>query len=235
MSTTPSGGDLLAVVFDVDGTLAETERDGHRVAYNRAFSDLGLPHHWSEQQYRELLLTAGGLPRTIGFLRQQGESAAAAEQVGRRVHEKAVLHFLDWMHAEATLRPGLDVLLAELSDAGVLLGVATAGRASWVMPFLQKVAPGVEFAQVVTFEDVDQLKPDPQAYQIVVSRLGVTTSQAMAVEDSEVGMRSALAAGLSCLVVPAHYTEDQDFTAASAVVPSFTELDLDQLRKVHAG
>lgn len=225
---------LRALVFDVDGTLAETERTGHRLAYNQAFAELGLPHEWDEQLYGELLLTAGGLPRTVGFLRSTGVSPRAAEDVGRLVHDKAVAHFLHWVHSEAQLRPGLERLLAEAVGEGVRLGVATAGRAAWVQPFLATVVPGITFSAVVTFDDVDRLKPDPQVYQVAVSRLGIAPHEAMAVEDSAVGLQSALAAGLTCAVVPAHYTVDQDFSGAALVASSFADVTLGALRQAHA-
>jgi HAD superfamily hydrolase (TIGR01509 family) len=225
---------LRAVVFDVDGTLAETERHGHRVAYNRAFQDLGLPYVWSEQEYRGLLLTAGGLPRTVGYLRSRGADQQEAERLGTAVHLRAVEHFLDWVHSDAVLRPGLEPLLHEAASAGLPLAVATAGRSRWVHPFLAAVAPGVPFAAVVTYDDVERGKPDPQPYEVALERLGVPGWAALGVEDSEVGLRSARGAGLSCLVVPAYYTRGQDFSGAAAVLAGFDGLTVARLREIHA-
>ncbi len=222
-----------AVVFDLDGTLAETERDGHRVAYNAAFADVGLDYSWTVEEYGRLLATASGLPRLVAFLGRQGHPPNDALTLGHRLHARAVHHFRGWVASGgATLRPGLGQLLDELVTAGVRLGVATAGRRAWVQPFLRQVAPRVRFDAVVTYDDVTRVKPDPQAYVVAVDRLRVATARAVAVEDSRVGLLSATGAGVPCVVVPSFYTAGEDFTGAAAVLARFEKLTLHLLAEI---
>jgi HAD superfamily hydrolase (TIGR01509 family) len=226
---------LQAVVLDVDGTLAETERDGHRVAYNRAFAELGLDYSWSVEEYGRLLVTAGGLPRLVAYLGRRGHSPSDALTLGHRLHARAVDHFRGWVAGGgATLRPGLAQLLDDLVSEGVRLGVATAGRRAWVLPFLKQVAPQVPFDAVVTYDDVTRLKPDPQAYLVALERLRVTPTRTVAVEDSRVGLLSAIGAGIPCVVVPAFYTAAEDFTGAAAVVARFEKLTVHLLGEIAA-
>ncbi len=229
------GDTLQAVVFDVDGTLAETERDGHRVAYNTAFAELGLDCSWSVEEYGRLLVTAGGLPRVVAYLGRQGHAPNDALTLGHRLHARAVHHFRGWVAGGgATLRPGLAELLDDLVAAGVRLGVATAGRRAWVLPFLRHVAPRVPFDAVVTYDDVTRVKPDPQAYLVALDRLRAAPSRTIAVEDSRVGLLSATAAGVPCVVVPAFYTAGEDFTGAAAVAARFDRLSVPRLAEILA-
>lgn len=215
---------LDAVVFDVDGTLADTERDGHRPAFNRAFADAGLPYRWDVDTYGRLLAVTGGARRLEGYLREVGHPDAAASATA--LHRAKTAHLVAWVRAgPVRCRPGVDVLVAGLVRSGVRCAVATTGRRAWVQPLLHRLFDAPTFDPVVTGDDVAELKPAPDAYLRAVDRLGVDPARVLAVEDSANGLRSARAAGLACVVVTNAYTRGQDLTGAAAVLDGFAGLD----------
>jgi HAD superfamily hydrolase (TIGR01509 family) len=210
-----------AVVFDVDGTLVDSERDGHRVAFNAAFTAHGLPYQWDTDEYGQLLDITGGRRRLAAFLESRGYDAPAADALATRLHRDKTRRMREFAgRGVIAPRPGVTELLAELAGADVTLGVATTGSRDWVEPLLAHLfGPGL-FAAVVTGSEVAALKPDPAVYIEALSRLSVPAGRALAVEDSGNGLRAALAAGVGCVVVTNDYTRDQDFSGAAAVYPS---------------
>ena len=211
-----------AVVFDVDGTLVDSERDGHRVAFNAAFAAHGLPYRWEADEYGRLLGITGGRRRLAAFLEDRGYDPPAAAAVAARLHQDKTWRMREFaIRGAIAPRPGVRELLGELTAAGVTLAVATTGTRDWVEPLLAGLFGADLFAIVVTASDVPALKPDPAAYTEALRRLGVPAARALAVEDSANGLRAALAAGLDCVVVSNEYTRDQDFGGAAAVYPDF--------------
>jgi len=218
-----------AVVFDVDGTLVDSERDGHRVAFNAAFAAQGLPYRWDAAEYGRLLTVTGGRRRLAAFLEGRGYDAHRAATLAARLHgEKTerMRRLVD--RGEISPRPGVRDLLDELATAGVTLAVATTGTREWVEPLLSGLFGSDLFAVVVTGSEIPALKPDPAVYTEVLGRLGVPADRALAVEDSSNGLRAALGAGLKCVVVTNEYTHDQDFSGAAAVYPEFASCRADQ-------
>lgn len=213
-----------AVVFDVDGTLVDSERDGHRVAFNAAFAARGLPYHWDVAEYGQLLSITGGRRRLAAFLEVRGHDPADASALATRLHKDKTRRMRDYVECGVIApRAGVRELLGKLTAAGVPLAVATTGTRDWVEPLLTGIFGAGTFAAVVTGSDVSALKPDPEAYTEVIRRLGVPAGRALAVEDSRNGLRAALAAGIDCVVVPNEYTRHEDFDGAVAVYPGFAE------------
>ncbi|MET8154420.1 HAD-IA family hydrolase [Actinoplanes sp. NPDC049668] len=213
------------MIFDVDGTLAETERDGHRQAFNLAFRDHGLPFHWDVAEYGRLLAVTGGRYRLAWYLAEQGLSDPAG--AARVLHRTKTAHFAAWLHAGPLFpRPGVHELLAGLRDQGVPVAIATTGRREWVSILLKRLFDDIGFAAVVTGDDVAELKPDPEVYLRALSRLDVDAREAVAVEDSPPGLAAATAAGITCLVVASEYHLDMPFPGAAAVLPGYLATDL---------
>ncbi len=218
------GERLRAVIFDVDGTLVDSERHGHRVAFNRAFEEFDLPYRWDEQEYGELLSITGGQRRLHQYLEEQGMEEDERERLVPELHSRKSEIFKGIVEeGEMELRPGAIRLLEELSEAGRALAVATTGSGDWVQALLEQVAPGVRFDAMVFGDDVEERKPDPEAFEVTLERLGADASQAVAIEDSDNGLDAAKAAGLACAVVVNGYTAEQDMSGADLVLAGFGE------------
>jgi HAD superfamily hydrolase (TIGR01509 family) len=219
-------GRLRAVIFDVDGTLAETERDGHRPAFNQAFRDHGLPYQWSVAEYGTLLATTGGRRRLARYLAEYGH-ADDAEPLARSLHEAKTRYFLEWIRTgPVRARPGALELMRQLIRAEVKVAVATTGSRAWVQPLLARLFADIDFGTVITGDDVARLKPDPEVYLRALRKLGLSAADAIAVEDSPPGLAAASAAGLPCLVVTSAYTREDGFPSAAAIVPGYLALNM---------
>lgn len=217
---------LQAVIFDVDGTIADTERYGHRVAFNLAFEGLGLPYRWDEEPYGTLLELPGGEQRLDKYLRAQGLLPAEAAPLAAQLQARKQELFLSLLQDGAVpLRAGVARLMDELAAEGISLAVATTGGRIWVLELLDRLlgeGRSGRLVTVVTGEDVSvrNRKPHPEAYQIALQRLGCRPSAAVAIEDANVGLRAAKAAHLACLVTTNSYTTGHDFSQADLVVDS---------------
>jgi len=209
-------------VLDVDGTLVDSERDGHRVAFNRAFEEADLPDRWDEERYGELLKVPGGKRRLKAYFGQRKMPEAESEELAGRLHTRKTDIFTEMARrGEIEARPGVGGLLDELEEAGVRLGVATTGSRTWVDPLLDRLFGLERFAAVVGGDEVPEPKPDPSVYRLALERLGLDASSAPAIEDSAIGLQAAQAAGLRCVVVVNDYTREQDFRGADLVLDGF--------------
>ncbi len=216
--------DLRAVIFDVDGTLVDSERHGHRVAFNQAFEEFGLPYRWGEEEYGDLLAVTGGQRRLHDYLEDQGVDDEERERLVPELHARKSEIFKELVkEGNLEVRPGAVRLLSELDEAGTRLAVATTGSGDWVETLLQQVVPDVHFDAMVFGDDVGERKPDPEAFEVVLERLGLETAEAVVVEDSDNGVQAAKAAGLACAVVVNGYTADQDLHGADLVLDGFGE------------
>ena len=210
---------LQAVIFDVDGTLADTERDGHRVAFNEAFAAAGLEYRWDVQEYGDLLALTGGRRRIARYLQTKGHSPSQAEELAVTLHQDKTRRFAALVRTGAmTARPGTAELITALRAEGVATAVATTGTGDWVLPLLDTLFGLDAFDVVVNGTDITDLKPDPAVYLEALAQLGVPSAAAIAIEDSANGVRAAVAAGLRCVAVVNGYTRDQDLSGAVAVL-----------------
>ena len=213
---------LEAVVLDVDGTLVDSERDGHRVAFNLAFEEAGLPDRWEVDEYGELLAVAGGKRRLGAYFEKQGMPEEEREELAGRLHARKTEIFTEMAkNGDIKARPGVAELLDELAAAGVRMAVATTGSREWVDPLLDRLFGLERFEAIVGGDEVPRRKPDPAAHVMAVEQLGLPRSAAPAVEDSAIGLQAAKKAGLACAVVLNDYTRDQDFATADVVLDGF--------------
>jgi HAD superfamily hydrolase (TIGR01509 family) len=219
---------LEAIVFDVDGTLVDSERDGHRVAFNRAFEEAELPDRWDVELYGELLEITGGDRRIKAYFERRGMPEGEAAELARRLHPRKTEIFTEMAkRGDFEPRPGVRELLDELEQAGVRLAVATTGTGAWVHPLLERLFGAGRFEIVVTADEAPDRKPDPSAHLLALERLGLSgeARTAPAIEDSRNGLEAAKAAGLACVIVVNDYTREQDFSEAELVLDGFGDGD----------
>jgi HAD superfamily hydrolase (TIGR01509 family) len=219
-----------ALVFDVDGTLAETERDGHRIAFNQAFEALGLPWRWDEAYYGELLSVAGGRERLLFDMQQQKAAPAdraEREALAARVHAvKNECYARIVREGRLPLRPGVAALMGDCRQAGMAMAIATTTTGANVEALLSQhldEAWRARFAAVICAEEAPRKKPDPQVYQLALAALGLCGHEVVAFEDSPAGITAARRAGLAVIVTRSCYFPQADDAAALAVGPSLGE------------
>lgn len=230
---------LHALIFDVDGTLADTERDGHRLAFNTAFAEHGLDWHWDEALYGELLAVTGGKERIRFYAeRHAPEMLARADfpELVRRLHLAKTAHYVRIVdQGGLPLRPGVAHLIAEARAAGVRLAIATTTSPENVTTLLRAslAAAATDWFEVIGAGDVvPHKKPAPDIYRWVLERLGLPATACLAIEDSENGLQSSLAAGIPTVVTISEYTAGHDFRGARAVLPDLSATGLADLRQL---
>jgi beta-phosphoglucomutase-like phosphatase (HAD superfamily) len=232
---------LKAVIFDVDGTLADTE-EAHRQAFNLTFKEFGLSWHWDVELYVELLAVAGGRERLVHYCRcvdparlAQAEGMdfiAKLHQRKTRVYERRV------EMGEVPARLGVVSLIRELVAADVRLAIATTTSRANVEVLLGTTLADLPpdcFEVIGAGEQATAKKPAPDIYRWVLDRLALPGTACLALEDSRSGVRAALGAGIPVLVTESSWTRRDDFTGAVAVLPNLAGVDLLALRHWHKG
>lgn len=217
-----------ALIFDCDGVLAETERDGHRRAFNELFAELSLPMRWDEESYGGLLRIGGGKERlTTLFAGDLPERAGLPSDEAERRRLVAAWHrrkteiYVELVESGGIApRPGVRRLALEALEAGWRLGVASTSAVVSVEAVLLR-AVGADIASeflIAAGDAVSRKKPAPDVYRLALAGLGTTAREAVAIEDSQIGLASAKAAGLACVVTISSYTAAEDFTTADLVL-----------------
>ena len=215
---------LKAILWDVDGTLAETERDGHRIAFNQAFEALGVPWRWDEQRYGELLRVTGGRERLLHDMQSQPlapRAAAEREALAARLHAlKNECYARIVATGALPLRPGVAELMEDCAREGVQMGIVTTTSRINVGALLAPhlgAAWESAFTVIVTAEEAPRKKPDPQAYHLALERLELLPGAVLAIEDSPAGVAAARAAGVPVIVTRSVYFASQPVAGALAV------------------
>lgn len=221
---------LSALLWDVDGVLAETERDGHRVAFNRAFEDCGLAWRWDETRYGELLRITGGRERLLHDMNGRADAPASPgerDALAQQVHSRKNLIYAELVReGRLALRDGVLPLLDECRSRGVPTGIVTTTSRVNVEALLHAaLGPDWErrFACVVCGEDVASKKPAPDAYLLALAQLGLAPLHAVAIEDSPGGVAAARAAGVPVVVTRSSYFADATIDDALAIGPGLDE------------
>jgi HAD superfamily hydrolase (TIGR01509 family) len=221
---------IKALLFDVDGTLADTERDGHRPAFNAAFQAFGLDWDWDVAIYGQLLAVTGGKERMryyVDRFRPDYVKPADFDALVAELHKAKTVHYTQMLaQGGIPLRPGVKRLLQEARDKGLILGMATTTTPENVTELLRhSLAPdGPEWFQVIAAGDiVPAKKPAPDIYLWAMRQLGLSPDECLAFEDSENGIRSSLGANLRTVVTINDYTRGHDFAGALAVLSDLGE------------
>lgn len=222
-----------AMIFDCDGVLADTERFGHLPAFNAMFAEVGLPVRWSEEEYAQRVKTGGGKERLATLLTPEfvAEHRLPVHPAARRAmladwHRRKTAHYTALVGAGALPgRPGIARIVAEAATAGWRLAVASTSAEVSVRAVLER-AVGVDLAAlfaVFAGDIVERKKPAPDVYLLALRELGLRAKDVVIVEDSENGLRAALASGLATVVTVSSYTAGEDFTGAALVVSDLGE------------
>ena len=223
---------LKAIIFDVDGTLANTE-EIHRQAFNSAFAEFGLDYHWSEQEYTKLLSISGGRERIIAYLKGQDfeiKGDINLRDFALRLHQrKSEIYREKLIAGHIGLRTGVLRLISEARLKGIRLGIATATCYENVKTLLQTNlgSEGLSYFDVVVTSDIiKDKKPSPVVYQYALAELGITPYVCIAIEDTTNGNRAARAAGVKSIITTHAFTIDNDFSGASLVIDQLGEPDM---------
>ena len=219
---------IQAIIFDVDGTLADTE-DGHRQSFNRAFAECGLDWNWDAALYDQLLKVTGGKERIEYYVESFLTGFAKPgdfEEFVKHLHKVKTAHYTAMLReGQIPLRPGIKQLITDARKAGIRLAIATTTSPENVATLLQQGlgADGANWFEAIGCGDiVPTKKPAPVIFFWVLEKRVLPAAACIALEDSENGLCSSLAAGIKTFVILNRYTRGQDFSGAAAV---FDDLD----------
>jgi HAD superfamily hydrolase (TIGR01509 family) len=230
---------IEAFFFDQDGVIVDTERDGHRVAFNEAFREFGYPVEWDVETYGRLLRIAGGKERLRHFLRSAGFGRRVAEEEEEELvgalHKRKTELFIELIESgRLSLRPGIRRLMGEIREASLGLGICTTSDERAAKAILRTLLAGIHFDLVLAGDVVRKKKPDPEIYLLALRRTGLNPESCVVIEDSENGVAAANAAGLPVIVTTNLYTERDELAAADIVLSCLGDPDGERGRLLRA-
>ena len=219
---------LQALIFDVDGTLAETE-ELHREAFNQTFNEFDLAWHWDQERYHTLLKITGGKERMLAHAASLGIDDFDPLPLHKR---KTTLYNEMLAQGAISLRPGIEALIRKAKEKDLRLAIATTTSRENVETLIRVTLgsdPHHWFEAICTGEDVAIKKPDPEVYQIALARLALEADHAIAFEDTKNGVLAARGAGLDVIVTPSLYSAGEDFSGALAIIETLEAHNLSAL------
>lgn len=223
---------LKALIFDVDGTLADTEKDGHRVAFNSAFKEAGLDWEWDEELYGKLLAVTGGKERMNYYLDNFNTTFERPDNLQEMIadlHKTKTGYYTKLLGEGAIpLRPGVKRLIQEARDAGLRLAISTTTTPQNVTALLENTLgeESIDWFEVIAAGDiVPAKKPAPDIYDWALKEMDLDAADCLAFEDSENGILSSQGANLKTIITINDYTVDHDFTGAAIVLDNLGEAE----------
>ena len=217
---------MKALIFDCDGVLVDTERDGHRAAFNQAFALQGLKVQWSVELYAELLKVAGGKERMRHYfdMHQWPQQVGDKDQFIKELHlDKTELFMRVIESGQLPVRPGVKRLVDEAIAAGVKLAVCSTSNEKAVKAVVHHLLGKereAKFDAILAGDVVSRKKPNPEIYNLAKERLGIAGEECVVVEDSRNGLLAAHSAGMNCIITTSTSTTEEDFSEADRVVPA---------------
>ena len=222
--------EIKAVLFDQDGVIIDTERDGHRVAFNQTFKEFGYDFEWDVDEYHELLQVAGGKERMRHYLHTRGFGVEVKpeeeDELIKAMHKVKTQRFVELIESgELPLRPGVRRLMQEVMDAGLTLGVCTTSNERAARAVAYRILKEIKFDFVLAGDVVSKKKPDPEIYNLALEKTGLKPEECIVIEDSRNGVLAAKAAGMHVVATTNVYTEKEDLHEADLVMTCLGDLD----------
>jgi len=221
---------VKALFFDQDGTIVDTERDGHRVAFNQTFREVGYDFQWDVPKYQELLQVAGGKERMRHYLHTEGFGVAVKpeeeDELIRKLHQRKTEIFIELIESgQLPPRPGVKRLMREATDSGLTVGVCTTSNERAARAVARSVLQDISLDFVLAGDVVNRKKPDPEIYNLALQKTGLEPDECTAIEDSRNGVLAAKAAGMHVVATTNVYTEHEDLSEADIVVTCLGDPD----------
>jgi HAD superfamily hydrolase (TIGR01509 family) len=217
--------ELKAIFFDMDGTIVDTEKDGHRVAFNEAFTRSGIKAEWSVEEYHKLLQIAGGKERMKFYFQGIGRECISQErsldELVQQLHLLKTEIFISLIETGMLpLRPGIKRIMKEANEKGIFLGICTTSNEKAVKSIINSLLAEVKIDLILAGDVVTKKKPDPEIYLLALKKTGFSANEALVIEDSENGVISGKEAQIKVLATVNEYTKNEDLSRADAVVTS---------------
>ena len=221
---------IKAAFFDQDGVIIDTERDGHRVSFNMTFKEFGFTDEWDVEYYHELLQIAGGKERMKHHWKTKGFSKPLTEEeidnLVKEMHKRKTAIFVELIESgKLPLRPGIHRFMKELMEAGIKIGVCTTSNEQAARAITGKILSDIKFDIVLAGDVVKNKKPDPEIYNLALSKLALQPEECFVVEDSKNGVKAAKAACMETIVTTNGYTEKEDVEAGDVIVSCLGDPD----------
>ena len=219
---------IKALFFDQDGVIVDTERDGHRVAFNRTFAEFGFNVEWDAETYHGLLQVGGGKERMRHAYETQGYGVPVddIEETIKQMHKRKTDIFVEMVDTgELPLRPGIHRIMKAANDAGLILGICTTSNERAANAITGGLLKDIRFDFVLAGDVVQRKKPDPEIYLLALEKAGVKPEECLVVEDSHIGVSAAKAAGMHVIATVNGYTRGEDTSAADFIVDCLGDPD----------
>jgi HAD superfamily hydrolase (TIGR01509 family) len=217
---------LKAIFFDMDGTIIDTERDGHRVAFNEAFKQCGIAAVWDVAQYHRLLQIAGGKERMKFFFENEGKDCLPAgkplDELVQQLHLLKTDIFISLIeNGKLPLRPGILRIMKEATANGIQVAICSTSNEKAVKTIANSLLGDIQIDLILAGDVVSRKKPNPEIYLMALQKTGLSSSEVLVVEDSENGVIAGKEAGIRVLATVNEYTRNENLSRADAVVSSF--------------
>lgn len=219
---------IKAIFFDQDGVIIDTERDGHRVAFNETFKKMGFETEWDVEYYHELLQVGGGKERMKKHLHTRGfgKPVPEEEELIKSMHRMKTDLFIELIESGSLpLRPGIHRFMKEGEEAELVLGVCTTSNERAAHAIAYKVLHDIPFKFVLAGDVVAKKKPDPAIYLMALEKTGLLPEECLVVEDSRNGVLAAKAAGMHVVATSNFYTQREDLSPADVIVTCLGDPD----------
>ena len=222
--------EIKAIFFDQDGVVIDTEKDGHRVAFNETFKEFGYHFQWDVETYHELLQISGGKERMRHYFHDKGifpdVKSDEEDELIKRLHKRKTEIFIELIESgQLPLRTGVKRLMKEAMDRGLIVGICTTANERAANAIAKGMLQDIKFEFVLAGDIVSKKKPDPEIYLLALEKAGLKPEECLVIEDSRNGVLAAKEAGMHVVATTNIYTENEDLSEADIVVTCLGEPD----------